>query len=71
MNTDLHELKHRELKKKKIIGVFYEVCNELRFGFLESVYDRSLELALRCAGLTVCSPVELPVWFRGSPGRQF
>jgi GxxExxY protein len=39
------EIKHRELTYK-IIGVFYEVYNELGHGFLESVYQRSLALAL-------------------------
>ena len=29
-----------------IIGVFYDVYNELGFGFLESVYRNSLHLAL-------------------------
>jgi len=43
MNTDLHELKHRELTKK-VISVFFQVYNELGYGFLESVYHRSLNL---------------------------
>jgi GxxExxY protein len=70
MNTDIHELKHRELTQK-IIGVFYDVYNELGFGFLESVYHRSLELALRSEGLPICSPVEVPVWFRGNRVGNF
>lgn len=36
MNTDRHGLKHQELTEK-IIGVFFEVYNELGYGFLESV----------------------------------
>lgn len=61
MNTDL---KHEALTKK-IIAVFYEVYNELGHGFLESVYHRSLVLALTQAGLKVQSRVAIPVWFRG------
>src|SRR6185369_10586335 len=61
MNADL---KHRALTQK-IIGVFYEVYNELGHGFLESVYQKSLILALIEAGLIVHSPVDIPVWFRG------
>ena len=61
MNADL---KHRELTQK-IIGVFYEVYNELGRGFLESVYQKSLILALTETGLIVHSPVDIPVWFRG------
>lgn len=37
-------LKHRELTQR-IIGVFYEVYNELGHGFLESVYEKSFEVA--------------------------
>ena len=49
----------------KIIAVFYDVYNELGHGFLESVYHKSLYLALTEIGLTVHSPVDIPVWFRG------
>ncbi|HZN01117.1 MAG TPA: GxxExxY protein [Pyrinomonadaceae bacterium] len=61
MNT---ELKHGKTTDK-IIRVFYEVYNELGDGFLESVYQKSLVIALNSAGLCVCSPIEIPVWFRG------
>jgi len=44
------QLKHSELTEL-IIGVFYDVYNELGFGFLESVYRKSLQLALREKGL--------------------
>lgn len=50
---------------EKIIGVFYEVYNELGFGFLESVYCRSLALALEQSGLRVASEVPIAVSFRG------
>lgn len=61
MKTDL---KHG-LITDKILGVFYDVYNELGHGFLESVYHRSLVLALKSAGLKVRSRVAIPVWFRG------
>ena len=60
MNTDL---KHG-LITDRILGVFYDVYNELGHGFLESVYHRALVLALQSAGLRVCSRVDIPVWFR-------
>ena len=44
--------KHSELTEA-IIGVFYDVYNELGYGFLESVYRRSLALALREKGMSV------------------
>jgi len=67
MNADL---KHRALTQK-IIGVFYEVYNELGHGFLESVYQKSLILALNEAGLMIHSPVDIPVWFRGHQVGDF
>src|SRR5258708_38371047 len=54
-----------------IIGVFYEVYNELGHGFLESVYQKSLGLALASGGLQVCRPIEIPVWFRGNRVGEF
>ncbi len=51
---------------EKIIGVFYEVYNELGFGFLESVYREAMRIALGQAGLRVEAEVPIPVSFRGS-----
>jgi GxxExxY protein len=42
-------LKHRELTEK-VIGVFFEIYNELGHGFLESVYQKAFELALTPKG---------------------
>jgi len=39
MIADTCGFKHQDLTQK-IIGVFYEVYNELGHGFLESVYDK-------------------------------
>jgi GxxExxY protein len=70
MNTNEHETRQRELTRK-IIGVFYDVYNELGHGFLESVYQKSLVLALKSAGLDARSPVVIPVWFRGQQVGHF
>ncbi len=51
---------------EKIIGVFYDVYNELGHGFLESIYETAMVIALRDKGLTVEQQVEVPVWFRGN-----
>jgi GxxExxY protein len=56
-------LKHGELTDR-IIGIFYDVYNELGYGFLECIYEESLLIALREAGLTVDRQVSIPVWFR-------
>ena len=42
-------LQHAELTEK-IIGAFYGVYNELGPGFLESVYQRSMAIALTDLG---------------------
>jgi GxxExxY protein len=70
MNTDPHGLKHKEITDR-VIRVFYDVYNELGYGFLESVYQESLVIALRGSNLDVCTPVEIPVWFRGSQVGKF
>ena len=55
---------HHELTEK-IIGVFYDVYNELGHGFLESVYETAMVIALEEKGLRVQRQVEVPVRFRG------
>jgi len=57
-------LKHNELTEI-IIGTFYEVYNELGFGFLESVYENSMRSALMAKGLPVRQQAPVAVWFRG------
>jgi GxxExxY protein len=64
MNADKRGVKHKELTET-IIGVFYEVYNELGHGFLESVYEKAFELALTSKGLDVLRQIDVPVWFRG------
>ena len=63
-------MKHKELTYN-IIGVFYDVYNELGHGFLESVYQRSLGLALESVGLNVRHHAKIPVWFRGQRVGMF
>jgi len=63
-------LKHRELTQR-IIGVFYEVYNELGHGFLESVYETAFEIALVSKGINVLTQIEVPVWFRGKKIGDF
>ena len=63
-------LKHADLTEK-IIGIFYDVYNELGYGFLECVYEESLVIALNQAGLNTNRQVALPVWFRGHKVGEF
>jgi GxxExxY protein len=63
-------LKHAELTEK-ITGIFYDVYNELGYGFLECVYEESLVIALHEARLAVDRQILLPVWFRGHKVGDF
>jgi GxxExxY protein len=69
MNTDQRQVsgkieKHSALTER-IIGVFYDVYDELGHGFLESVYREAMRLALIQVGLKVDAEVSVPVSFRG------
>jgi GxxExxY protein len=57
-------LMHKEITKV-IIGCAFEVINELGAGFLESVYEKALLLALRQKGLSAISQQPVKVMFRG------
>ena len=70
MNTPPPGLKHSELTEK-IIGVFYDVYNELGHGFLESTYAEALVVALEESGLSASREVPVPVWFRGRKVGQY
>lgn len=48
-----------------VIGVFYDVYNEMGFGFLESVYRKAMRFALMDKGLTAEEEVAVAVLFRG------
>ena len=48
----------------QIIQACFEVSNELGAGFLESVYERAMIVALAQKGLTVSAQVPLKVKFR-------
>ena len=69
MNTE-RALVEQELTER-IIGVFYSVYNELGAGFLESVYENAMVLALREVGLGIEQQVVLAVGFRGSIVGEF
>ncbi len=64
------EGKHSELSKR-IIKVFYDVHNELGFGFSEKVYQKSYAIALRQDGMKVDEQVQIKVYFRGQLVGEF
>lgn len=63
-------LKHGDLTER-IIGVFFDVYNDLGHGFLESVYQQALGIALEESGLHVQHQPSITVWFRGHSVGDF
>jgi len=53
---------HSELSEK-IINCFYTVYNVLGFGFLEKVYQKSLEIELEKNGLSIESQFPINVYY--------
>jgi GxxExxY protein len=70
MDGDKLRFEHQELTRR-IIGVFYDVYNELGHGFLESVYEAAMLIALREAGLKAETQVPIAVYFRGNRVGDF
>ena len=60
----MFEGKHSDLSDK-IIKVFYEIHNELGYGFSERVYQKALGIALRQIGLKVEEQLPIKIYFRG------
>jgi GxxExxY protein len=68
--TSPPSLKHSEATDK-IIGIFYDVYNELGHGSLESTYAQALVVALEESGLSTAREVPVPVWFHGKKVGQY
>jgi GxxExxY protein len=49
-----------------VIGAFFEVYNNLGYGFLEHVYSLALECELRARGHTVAREVSVRVMYKGA-----
>lgn len=62
--------KHSELSDK-IIKIFYEVHNELGYGFSEKIYLKAFKIALQSIGLQVDDQVPINVYFRGQLIGEF
>ncbi|HYN15149.1 MAG TPA: GxxExxY protein [Terriglobales bacterium] len=64
MYADERGLKHPEITEK-LIGIFFNIYNELGHGFLESVYEQAFSISLAERGIFFERQVAVPVWFRG------
>jgi GxxExxY protein len=63
MNADERRYKH-EQTTREIIGIFFDVYNELGYGFLESVDCEAMTIALRDKGLQIEREFPLTARFR-------
>ncbi len=70
MSNDGTALKHA-LITDAVISCFYDVYNELGYGFLESVYREAMMVALRSLDLKVESEKAVQVYFRGERLAMF
>ncbi len=70
IHADERRFLHVELTRT-VIGVFYEVYNELGFGYAESVYESAMEIALTEKRLVVVRQAPIQVIFRGRVVGEF
>ncbi|SNR37260.1 GxxExxY protein [Flavobacterium sp. ov086] len=64
------KLLHEELTDV-IIKTFYEVYNELGYGFLERVYLNSLYLELKSKGLNIEAQRKIQVYYKGTEVGEY
>ena len=57
------EILHKELSES-IIKVFYEVYNELGYGFLEKVYQNAMYFELKSQGFKVEAQKKIKVYYK-------
>ena len=58
------ELLHKELTDK-ILKAFFDVYNEMGYGFLERVYQNSLFIELKARGFKVEAQKQIKVFYKG------
>lgn len=68
--ADQRGLKHKELTEQ-LIGIFFNLYNELGHGFLESVYEQAFSVVLAENQIFFERQVALPVWFHGVQISEF
>ena len=70
IDADERGLKHRDLTER-LIGIFFEVYNELGHGFLESVYEQAFAVSLGEKQIFFERQVAVPVWYHGRQIGEF
>lgn len=70
MKNEKEKYLHRDLTDK-IIKIFYEIYNEMGYGFLESVYENSFAILLNEYKLNGTLQVPVNVYFRDHEVGKF
>lgn len=64
------DLLHKEISKP-ILQVFYDVYNQLGYGFLEKVYQNAMYFELRAQGYKVEAQKQIKVYFKNQLVGEF
>ena len=64
------DLLHKEISKP-ILEVFYDVYNQLGYGFLEKVYQNAMYFELKSQGYKVEAQKQIKVYFRNQLVGEF
>ena len=64
------ELLHKDLTEA-IIKTFYDVYNELGYGFLEKVYQNSMFLELKARGFNVEAQKQIKVYYKNQQVGEY
>jgi GxxExxY protein len=70
MYADQRGLKHADLTEK-LIGIFFNIHDELGHGFLESVYEQAFSVVLAENNIFFQRQMAVPVWFHGQQIGEF
>lgn len=68
--ADDRGLKHGELTER-LIGIFFDIYNELGHGFLESVYEQAFAIELAENGVFFQRQIAVPVWYHDQQVGDF
>ena len=65
MNPDEQKLIEHDADGYALIGACFEVYNEMGNGYLEDVYQESIELELVDRGISFVAQPKLPIFYKG------
>jgi GxxExxY protein len=70
MHADQRGLIHGDLTHR-LIGIFFNLYNEIGHGFLESVYEQAFSVVLAKNNIFFQRQVAIPVWFHSQKIGEF